>query len=102
MTGPHVTGVIGKLAARGFVRKLANPKDRRGVLVRLTPMGRKRLLAAFGFIANVNDRLFEGVGREEFRAVGSFHAKFIGNTQATLDWIDRQADGSSSARVNEL
>src|SRR5438445_11825599 len=44
VTGPHVTGVIGKLAAQGFVRKVANPKDRRGVLVRLTPLGRRRLL----------------------------------------------------------
>src|SRR5947199_7794938 len=57
VTGPHVTGVIGKLAALGFVRKAVNPKDRRGVLVRLTPQGRRRLLAAFDFIRNVNDRL---------------------------------------------
>ena len=99
VTGPHVTGVIGTLAARGFVRKAANPMDRRGVLVRLTPMGRKRLLAAFGFIANVNDRLFDGVGREEYRAISSFHARFIGNTKATLDWIDRQAGGSGQSRV---
>jgi DNA-binding MarR family transcriptional regulator len=102
VTGPHVTGVIGKLAAQGFVRKVANPKDRRGVLVRLTPMGRKRLLAAFGFIANVNDRLFEGVGREEYRAISNFHARFIGNTQATLDWIDRQAGASGRSRVTEF
>jgi DNA-binding MarR family transcriptional regulator len=102
VTGPHVTGVIGKLAARGFVRKAVNPKDRRGVLVRLTPMGRKRLLRTFDFIASVNDRLFESVGREEYRAVGNFHARFIGNTQATLDWIDRQAGGPERSRVIEF
>ena len=102
VTGPHVTGVIGKLAAQGFVRKVANPKDRRGVLVRLTPMGRKRLLAAFDFICNVNDRLFEGVTREDYRAVAEFNAKFIRNTQATLDWIDRQADGRTHTRVIEF
>ena len=102
VTGPHVTGVIGKLAAQGFVRKMANPKDRRGVLVRLTPMGRKRLLAAFDFIANVNDRLFEGVGREEYRAISNFHARFMNNTQATLDWIDRQAGGSRRSHVTEF
>src|SRR5436190_2967050 len=101
VTGPHVTGVIGKLAARGFVRKAVNPKDRRGVLVRLTPQGRKRLLAAFDFICNVNDRLFEGVTREDYRAVAEFNAKFIRNTQSTLDWIDRQADGRGRARVIE-
>ena len=102
VTGPHVTGVIGKLAARGLVRKAANPKDRRGVLVRLTPMGRKRLLAAFEFIASVNDRLFEGVGREEYRAVGNFHAKFVSNTQATLDWIDRQEGGPGHSRETDF
>ena len=95
VTGPHVTGVIGKLAAGGFVRKAANPKDGRGVLVKLSPAGRKKLLQAFEFIAAVNDRLFEGVGREEYRAVASFNAKFIRNTQATLDWIGRQPGGRS-------
>ena len=93
VTGPHVTGIIGKLVASGFVRKAANPKDGRGVLVKLTPAGRKKLLQAFGFIAAVNDRLFEGVTREEYRAVANFHAKFIRNTQATLDWIGRQPGG---------
>ena len=54
----------------------------------------------FDFIASVNDRLFEGVGREEYRAVGNFHARFIGNTKATLDWIDRQAGGPERSRVS--
>jgi DNA-binding MarR family transcriptional regulator len=97
VTGPHVTAIVGKLVARGFVRKSVNPKDRRGVLVRLTPLGRKRLLQAFDFIASVNDRLFEGVGREEYRAVGGFHAKFIRNTKATLHWIGREAGGRARA-----
>jgi DNA-binding MarR family transcriptional regulator len=94
VTGPHVTGIIGTLVAGGFVRKAVNPKDRRGVLVKLTPAGRKKLLQAFAFISAVNDRLFEGVGREEYRAVASFNAKFIRNTKATLDWIGRQPGGA--------
>jgi DNA-binding MarR family transcriptional regulator len=102
VTGPHVTGVIGKLVGLGLVRKAMNPKDRRGVLVRLTPVGRKRLLAAFEFIASVNDRLFEGVGREEYRAVGNFHAKFMQNAQNTLDWIGRQPGGSERPRTVEF
>ena len=102
VTGPHVTGVIGKLVAGGFVRKAPNPKDRRGVLVKLTPAGRKKLLQAFAFISAVNDRLFEGVGREEYRAVASFNAKFIRNTKATLDWIDRQPGGSGRSRQTEV
>jgi MarR family transcriptional regulator, organic hydroperoxide resistance regulator len=102
VTGPHVTGIVGKLVAGGFVRKAVNPKDRRGVLVKLTPAGRKKLLQAFAFISAVNDRLFEGVGREEYRAVASFNAKFIRNTQTTLDWIDRQPGGSGRSRQVEV
>ena len=96
------TGVINKLSAQGFVRKAANPKDRRGVLVRLTPTGRRRLLQAFEFIRNVNDRLFEGVGRDEYRAIAKFNAKFIRNTQATLDWIDRQPEGRLRSRAADI
>ena len=102
VSGPYVTGVINKLAAQGFVRKASNPKDKRGVLVRLTPAGRKKLLQAFEFICNVNDRLFDGVGREEYRAVANFNARFIRNTQATLDWIDRQPGGRSRLRAADL
>ena len=102
VTGPHVTGVVGKLVTRGFLRKAVNPKDRRGVLVRLTPMGRKRLLQVFDFISSVNDRLFEGVGREEYRAIASFNARFIRNTQATLDWIDRQGGGRGRSKLIEF
>lgn len=102
VTGPHVTALVGKLASRGYVRKTVNPKDRRGVLVRLTPMGRKRLLQAFDFIRNVNDRLFAGLSRDEFRAAAGFNAKFIQNTQATLDWIDGQPGNRSRAAAIEL
>src|SRR3954471_23771962 len=102
VTGPHVTGIVGKLVKAGFVRKAANPNDGRGVLVKLTPAGRKKLLQAFEFIAAVNDRLFEGVGREEYRAVANFHARFIRNTQVTLDWIDRQPGGPGRSREDEL
>ncbi len=102
VTGPHVTGIIGKLVAGGFVRKAANPKDGRGVLVKLTPTGRKKLLQAFEFIAAVNDRLFDGVGREEYRAVGNFHARFMRNTQTTLDWIGRQPGGLDPSHTDDV
>ena len=65
-------------------------------------VGRKKLLQAFAFISAVNDRLFEGVGREEYRAVASFNAKFVRNTQATLGWIDRQPGGSGSSRAIDI
>ncbi|MFN3348039.1 MarR family winged helix-turn-helix transcriptional regulator [Pseudorhodoplanes sp.] len=90
VTGPHVTGEVRKLAAKGYVRKCANPKDKRGVLISLTRQGKSRLLSAFAFIRSVNDILFQGVTAEEFRTIVRFNQKFMRNTALALDWIERE------------
>jgi DNA-binding MarR family transcriptional regulator len=41
-----VTNRIDRLAARGFVSRHSDPADRRGVVVKLTPEGRRRVDAA--------------------------------------------------------
>jgi len=91
VTGAHVTGEIRKLAALGLVRKVVNPSDRRGVLVRLSAEGRKRLLRAFAFIRGVNDRLFAQVADAEFHALVGFNRKFVRNTEATLAWMAQES-----------
>jgi DNA-binding MarR family transcriptional regulator len=98
VTGPHVTSEVGKLAAAGLVRKVVNPNDRRGVLVRLTPEGRQRLLGAFPFIRAVNDRLFGDIVRAEFATLRGFNEKFIKSTQAALDWAATQPVPRRAAR----
>jgi DNA-binding MarR family transcriptional regulator len=90
VTGPHVTGEIRKLAERGLVRKTVNPEDGRGVLVRLSREGKKRLDRTFPFIRSVNDMLFEGVSSEEFRTLVRFNAKFIHNTGRALKWAEQK------------
>ena len=90
VTGPHVTGEVRKLVAKGYVRKSANPKDKRGVLISLTRQGKSRLLSAFAYIQNVNDILFDGVTVEEFRTLVRFNQKFMKNTDLALDWIERE------------
>jgi DNA-binding MarR family transcriptional regulator len=97
VTGPHVTGEIRKLAALGLVRKVANPSDRRGVLVRLSAEGRRRLLRAFAFVRGVNDRLFAQVTGAEFEASVGFNRKFVRNTQATLAWIAQESHAEKAS-----
>ena len=92
VTGPHITGEVRKLVALGLVRKTINPKDLRGVQVRLSAAGRKRLLGAFGYIRNVNDILFDGVSAEEFRALAKFNEKFMTNTLLALAWERKSSD----------
>jgi len=86
VTGPHITGEVRKLAARGIVRKTANPHDMRGVQVRLTVDGRRRLFDAFAFIRHVNDILFDTVSPEQFEALAAFYQIFIANTSRALQW----------------
>lgn len=90
VTGPHVTGEVRKLAAKEYVRKSANPRDKRGVLISLTRQGKSRLLSAFAFIRSVNDILFDGVTAEEFRTIVRFNQKFMKNTALALEGIERR------------
>jgi DNA-binding MarR family transcriptional regulator len=97
VTGPHITGEVRKLAARGLVRKLANPQDSRGVQVRLSGTGRKCLLNAFAYICDVNNILFEHVSTQEFRTLARFYEKFIGNTARALAYTRSSGNRDSNA-----
>src|SRR3954454_11257492 len=46
VTSGTMTNRVDRLAARGLVERLPDPKDRRGVLVQLTPAGRDKVDAA--------------------------------------------------------
>jgi len=102
VSGPHVTVEIGKLAMRDLVRKAANPRDKRGVLISLTPQGRERLLGAFNFIRAINDRLFDGVTSVEYAALRRFNEKFVGNTKATLDWVDAASKTRAKSSITRI
>jgi DNA-binding MarR family transcriptional regulator len=47
VTSGTMTNRVDRLAARGLVERLPDPRDRRGVLVRLTPEGRTTVDRAF-------------------------------------------------------
>ena len=96
VTGPHVTGEVRKLVAAGVVSKTINPDDLRSVRVRLSMAGRKRLLASFEYIRQVNDILFCGVSAEEFRVLVEFNGRFMSNTAAALAWTNNPTNNPSS------
>jgi len=47
VTSGTMTNRVDRLTARGFVERYPDPEDRRGVLVRLTPEGKKAVDGAF-------------------------------------------------------
>jgi DNA-binding MarR family transcriptional regulator len=83
----HITTEVTKLMALGLVEKRANPADGRGVLVRLTRAGETTLDRLGPFRRAINDILFDGIGRAEFRTLARLFERFLVNTERALDRI---------------
>jgi len=91
LAATHVTTEVGRLIDKGLLAKSANPKDRRGVLVRLTPEGEAAIHDINPLLRRVNDCLFQNVSREDFAVVARFLSTFALNTENALAEI-RRAD----------
>jgi DNA-binding MarR family transcriptional regulator len=94
LASTHVTTEVGRLSRKGLLSKRVNAKDRRGVLVSLTQRGEAALLELAPFLRDVNDLLFEGVGRTDFEALSRFLGLFADNSARALEFIARSEQGS--------
>ena len=81
----HITAEVNKLAALGLVAKRANPADGRGVLATLTRAGEAALDRLGPFRREINDILFDGIGRAEFQTLARLFERFLVNTERALD-----------------
>lgn len=89
LAATHVTTEVGRLIGKGLLTKSANERDRRGVLVRLTPKGEAAILAVNPLLRQVNDRLFQNVSREDFTTVARFLTTFALNSEYALAELRR-------------
>jgi DNA-binding MarR family transcriptional regulator len=72
----RLTHTVGRLEARGYVRREASPDDRRGVLCRMTDEGFAALeVAARSHVDGVRRHLLDQMSREEFLELGRTLAK---------------------------
>jgi DNA-binding MarR family transcriptional regulator len=65
LTSGGMTNRIDRLEEAGLVVRQPDPRDRRGVLVALTPAGRERLDAALPAVLAIQDQLLAGLTPEE-------------------------------------
>jgi len=84
LAATHVTTEVGRLIDKGLLVKEPNSRDRRSVLVRLTPKGEAAIHDVNPLLRRVNDRLFQSVTRGEFDVVSRFFAKFARNSEEAL------------------
>ncbi len=65
VTSGTMTNRVDRLAGRGLVERLADPADRRGVLVRLTPAGKATVDAAFEALLDAERSLLAGLAARD-------------------------------------
>lgn len=100
LAATHVTTEVGRLIDKGLLTKEANSRDRRSVLVRLSPAGEAAIRAVNPLLRQVNDRLFQDVTRSEFDVVSRFLAKFARNSEEALFKL-RRAERERAAAYPE-
>jgi len=86
----HVTTEVGRLVRRGLLAKRVNRRDRRGVLVTLTPQGEAATREISPLLRRVNDLLFQDIRRTQLAAVTRFLRVFLRNGEQALAEIRRR------------
>jgi DNA-binding MarR family transcriptional regulator len=71
LTSGAMTSRLDQLEDEGLVRRLRDPADRRGVLVELTELGRKRHEEAFGVQAQKEALLGDALGERELEQLNA-------------------------------
>ena len=89
LASTHVTTEVGRLVRKGLLAKTENPRDRRGVLVKLSQRGEAAVRRVAPFLRRVNDRLFQGIDRAEIESLDRFLRVFARNGEDALTEIRR-------------
>ncbi|WP_416048335.1 MarR family winged helix-turn-helix transcriptional regulator [Cupriavidus basilensis] len=86
LSGPFVTVETGKLKKLGLIDKKAHPEDKRKMLLTVAVAGSRLLNELTPVQQRINDVLFEGVTRTEFKVLCSVVDRLVVNgDRAALD-----------------
>jgi DNA-binding MarR family transcriptional regulator len=81
LSSAGVTSRIDRLERRGFVRRLADPNDRRGVLIELTDEGLAAVDAAVAALTISDSQLMERLDAAEMAQLESILRKLLGGLE---------------------
>jgi DNA-binding MarR family transcriptional regulator len=77
VTSGTMTNRVDRLATRGFVERLPDPRDRRGVLVRLTEAGRATVDGALAGLLEREKDLLAGLGTADQRRLAALLRELV-------------------------
>jgi MarR family transcriptional regulator, organic hydroperoxide resistance regulator len=99
VSGAFITAETRQLERLALVVKAINPRDRRGVLLRLTPNGERQMIAISPAIMAVNDKFFASFARPAFRKFAHSAAQLVTSSREVME--DITAADETPARAAE-
>jgi MarR family transcriptional regulator, organic hydroperoxide resistance regulator len=96
VSSSFVTAETGKLSDVGLLRKRPNPSDRRGALIKLTPLGRTKIHGLLAEIRAVNDLFFGLLTAESFAALCASAEALVGGSREAMQYIARMEEMSDN------
>jgi MarR family transcriptional regulator, organic hydroperoxide resistance regulator len=88
VSGAFITAETRQLERVGLVIKAINPRDRRGVLLRLTPNGERQMIAISPAIMAINDKFFAPLTHREFRQFADSAAQLVSSSRQIMQLIE--------------
>ena len=76
-----LSGVVDALVSKGWLERLENPEDKRGRVLRLTPLGEERYATIPNPVAAVERTMLEGVSAEDRAVVEQALQRMIENLE---------------------
>jgi DNA-binding MarR family transcriptional regulator len=97
VSSSFVTAETGKLSDLGLLKKEVNPSDRRGALIRLTPLGRRKVHGLLAEIRAVNDSFFGLLTAESFAGLCAVAEGLVGGSREAMHYIARMEETSDNS-----
>ena len=76
-----LSGVVDALVSKGWLERLENPEDKRGRVLRLTPLGEERYATIPNPVAAVERTMLQGVSAEDRAVVETALQRMIENLE---------------------
>ena len=99
VSGAFVTIEASRLTKERLVRKRPNPKDKRSVLLHMTPEGGERIRQLIPSLQRFNNQLFQDVSKDEFQMMSSIVARLIANCEEAVSDYQRTSRHARKAAL---
>ena len=97
VSNAFIASETGKLAQRGLLHKRANPKDRRGILLRIAPAGRIEIGKIGDEIRAINDLFFGALDAKAFAALSKAVGALVHSSRKAIQYVNAEETGELEA-----